>query len=247
MGYPLYGYNRSVKRRQGFGLKHQNDIHKVVNRIQRKWGHKAIQPAHRIRQIGRKMMATGFAALDDLIQGVPYRCVTEIRGKPTSGMSTLVYTLMDSAQQAQQHVVFVDMSSSFDGVYAASCGVKVDELVLVEAYDPSLVLELLREIVSSGLVGLLLLNLLPIQQPQIDLRRVMKVVHAVDCAVVLLLPTSAQTNVAALRLHVQRQSWIRTDGDIVGCLSRITIEKQLFGQSGQSTLLLIPLKQEAWA
>jgi hypothetical protein len=120
-------------------------------------------------------------------------------------------------------------------------------MVLVEAHEQPLVLDLLREIVCSGVVGLLIANLMPIKQRNIDLHRIMNEVHVSDCAVVLLLPAFAQTNVAALRLQIQRQKWLRSEDDIVGCLSCITVEKNRFGKSGQSTLLLIPLSQEAWA
>ena len=70
------------------------------------------------------------------------------------------------------------MGSSFDGTYAANCGVNIDNMVLVEAHEQSLVLELLREIVSSGVVGLLIVNLLSLKQRQLDLRRIMNEVHS---------------------------------------------------------------------
>jgi hypothetical protein len=178
---------------------------------------------------------------------VPCGQVTEIVGRPTSGMSTLAYYLMVSAQQTNRHVVFVDMGTTFSGQYATTCGVNVDDMVLVETQEQSLVLELLREIVSSRVVGLLIVNLLLIKQRQLDLRRVLNAIHSADCAVVLLLPAFAQSSVATLRLRIQRQHWLRSEGDIVGCLAQVTIEKQRAGKIGQSTLLLIPFNQEVWA
>ena len=225
----------------------QHNIDTVLNRIQQKWGQTAIQSAHRIRSIERKTLTTGFASLDEMIEGIPSGHISEIIGKPTSGMSTLAYYLMASAQNANQHVVFVDMGTTFSGQYATTCGVNVDDMVLVEAQEQPLVLELLREIVCSGVVGLVIVNLLSIKQRQIDLRRVMNAIHGADCAVVLLLPAFAQSNVATLRLRIQRRNWLRSEGDIIGCLSQVTIEKQRAGKIGQSTLLLIPFNQEAWA
>jgi RecA/RadA recombinase len=89
----------------------------VLNRIQQKWGQSAIQPAHRIQRIERKTIATGFIALDKMMVGIPCGHITEISGRPTSGMSTLAYHLIASAQSANQHVVCVDMGSSFHGDY----------------------------------------------------------------------------------------------------------------------------------
>src|SRR5688500_14846764 len=116
--------------RQSFSL-NPHSIDNVINRIQQKWGHLAIQPAHRLH-IEHKTVASGFAALDEIIQGVPCGQVTEIVGRPTSGMSTLAYYLMVSAQQMNRHVVFVDMGTTFSGQYATTCGVNVDDMVLVE-------------------------------------------------------------------------------------------------------------------
>jgi RecA/RadA recombinase len=80
----------------------------------------------------QKTVATCFAALDEIIWAVPCGQVSEIVGRPTSGMSTLAHYLMASAQQTNRHVVFVDMGTTFSGQYAPTCGVNVDDIVLVD-------------------------------------------------------------------------------------------------------------------
>ena len=81
---------------------------------------------------------------------------------------------------------------------------------------------------------------------QISLRPLLNVLHQSDCAVVLLLPPSVRSDSASLRLRIQRQKWLQQNGDVVGCLSSVRVEKQRSGNTGTETLLLLPFEREAW-
>src|SRR3954447_1207568 len=77
-------------------------LQQIITAIQRRWGVRALR---RLGQPGDDAIAvipTGFADLDHLlgIGGIPRGRITEFLGTPTSGMSTIVLTLLAQAQAA---------------------------------------------------------------------------------------------------------------------------------------------------
>jgi RecA/RadA recombinase len=106
-------------------------IDEVISRIQEKWGHQAVQSA---RQLSRqdKFYSSGFLSLDNLIGGFPRSQVTELVGRPTSGMTTLAYYSLARSQRQGANVVIIDSLSHLDMNTAAASGANLENLVLVE-------------------------------------------------------------------------------------------------------------------
>lgn len=222
-------------------------IEAVISRIQAKWGQQAVRSA-RYLSLPPRVYPTGFHALDALIGGGFARAqVTELRGRPTSGMTTLAYHSLARSQQQGANIVVVDSLSSLNMTAAAACGVNVENLVLVEIEDLPLLLNLLRELLHSGVVSYLLVNLPGLRRTSLPIRPLMRALHHSDCALVLLLPPWVQSDAGSLRLQIERRNWLRHRGDIVGCLSAVRVEKQPSGKAGVETLLLLPFEQETWA
>ena len=72
-------------------------IDEVILRIQEKWGHQALQSARHLT-VQDRVYPSGFLSLDSLIGGIPRAQVTELVGRPTSGMTTLVYHSLAQSQ-----------------------------------------------------------------------------------------------------------------------------------------------------
>jgi len=214
----------------------------VINKIRQKWGHHAIYTANRMSD-HRDVLNTGFPTLDNLIVGIPQRGITQFVGKPTSGMTTLIYQLMAESQSQNQHIVYVDTGTTFNGGYAIRCGVSVDDVVLVEAEEESLILDLLIEIVKSQLVNLLVLNLLSLKNIKLDWRKVLPEIWASPCAIVMLTRPHIHHDWASLRLQIIHQQWVSDENDIVGCLSKVVVERHRYGNVGKSVVLNIPFKE----
>ena len=106
---------------------------------------------------------------------------------------------------------------------------------------------LLREIAASAVVGLLVVDMTYARIRQINTRSLMMALNASNCAVLLLLRPHMQSNTAALRLHIEHQKWLRDGRNIVGCLSKVTVQKSRFQQAGNSVTLLIPFDRKAWS
>jgi hypothetical protein len=217
----------------------------VVQRIQQKWGAQAIRPAHQLHSAPTSLQ-TGFVALDHLSGGIARRKISVWSGVPTCGMTTLACHLMAQAQQRGENVVYIDQSCALDGASAAACGVQVEELLLVEVREQQVALAVLREVVASGVVGLVVVNLLGSRSRTVDLSPLLIDLHQHACAVLLLLPPDLHSLQATLRVHFQRVHWLRQKRAVVGCLSRVTIQRRPDGRTGEQTTLLIPLLVEGW-
>lgn len=216
----------------------------VINTIHQKWGQNAIQTASKISN-QREILKTGFSSLDSLIVGVPQRSITQYVGQPTSGMTTLIYKLIAETQSKNQHIVYVDMGTSFSGGYAMSCGVDLDDVVLIEAQEESLVLDVLIEVVRSKLVSLVVLNLLSLKSIKLNWRKVLPEIWVSPCAVVILTQSHIYQDWVSLRLHVIHKQWVHYESDIVGCLSKITIDRHRYGNVGKSVVLTILFEEKS--
>lgn len=220
----------------------QQTLQHIIGKIQHKFGSRAIQQAKSLRTLPATL-STGFTALDDLCQ-LSRGTVTTFTGKPTSGLTTLTFFLMAAAQKSGKHLVYVDTGHTFNGAYATTCGVNIEQMLLVEAHHPSLVLDVLREVANSHVIDLLVINLMALRKNTLDIRPIQTIIHQSQCAIVLLARPKFQV-ASALRLAVMRLSWLRDGRDVVGCLSSVRVTRNRFGKTGTEIMLLIPFGKEA--
>ncbi len=225
----------------------QQNLQMAIAAIQKKWGTNAIKKASAAQS--RELLSTGFSALDTLLGGGVVRGgLTEIVGKPTSGMTTLALTLATSAQKAGDGVVYLDLASAFDPDSATHYGVNLAEIMLIRDEFDTLV-ELLYDIVATGIPGMVIFNSLPriSSQQQALLGQVMNRVAPIltqsRCAVVLLtLASPSHSSVsqyAALRLYTAFERWLMADGQIQGYQTVVTVLKHKGGNEGRKVPLRI--------
>src|SRR5436190_18843518 len=207
-------------------------LQQLITTIQRRWGARALRRLGQATNDSIPVIATGFTDLDAAlgIGGVPRGRVTEFLGTPTSGMSTIVLTLMARAQVQGDVVAYLDLSRTFDPEYAASVGVDLAALLLIRPPTAADALELTHALVASGGVGVLVVDSLALLQSEPRdapllaqaLRILPGPLAASPCALLALtmLPYSpAITRVfgfdgsllghaATIRLHVAREDWL---------------------------------------
>jgi recombination protein RecA len=103
---------------------------------------------------------TGSLALDLAlgVGGVPRGRVTEIYGPEGSGKTTLCQHIVAEAQQMGGVAAFVDMEHALDPVYAAKCGVNVEELYISQPDTGEQALEIAEALVRSGAVDVIVVD-----------------------------------------------------------------------------------------
>lgn len=209
----------------------QAQLEALLHSLQHQWGAGAVR---RLRELpARRGLQTGFASLDTLLgtAGIPIGQVTELIGKLTSGMTTLAYHTMATLQQADTLSIYLDLDSTFDADYAHRCGVSLTGCFVARPNTDTRALDLARDVLESGSVGLVVLDMGALQVDTTHLRRLTAVLAQAPCAVLLLrtLPPSAgglpTSSPAALRLLVERAQWIERYADIRGYQARVTLLK----------------------
>ncbi len=101
----------------------------AVNAIRAKYGNRAIGALR--SQAATTTLQTGLAELDMLTGGLPQGQLAELVGHGTSGMQTLVLSVIANVQQRGFTVAYIDFGRTLDAAFAVGCGVDVAELVRI--------------------------------------------------------------------------------------------------------------------
>jgi recombination protein RecA len=218
----------------------EQTLHETLQAIHKRLGKEAIA-------IGSKgshtsYISTGFLNLDSALGGgLPRGRFCEVSGKPTSGATSVALQTMAQAQQAGDMVVYLDLSSTFDPSIASQFGVRVADMLLVRPVTPLEAMDILFDVVSSGLPGLLILNpvllFTPADRAQLAavLRRLHPKLTQSRCVFLLLsqphLASEDLTQIATIRLMVKHDQWMYDGRDVIGYRARISIQKHKLPKS----------------
>ncbi len=128
--------------------------------IQKRYGEGAIMRLGQAGHLQVEVIPTGSLALDLAlgVGGVPRGRVTEIYGPEGSGKTTLCQHIVAEAQQMGGVAAFIDMEHAMDPVYAAKCGVNVDELYISQPDTGEQALEIAEALVRSGAVDVIVVD-----------------------------------------------------------------------------------------
>lgn len=234
-------------------------LQQIITTIQRRWGSHALRWFHQPADDAIAVIPTGFAELDRVLSigGIPRGRITEFLGTPTSGMSTIVLSLLARAQAHGDTAVYMDLSRTFDPEYATSLGIDLSTLLLVRPPTAVDALEIVHAMVASGGVGVLVVDSLAVLQSEPRdaalLAQALRVLPGPlatsPCALITLtmLPYSpAMTHslafggsllahAASIRLHVARDDWLPTGLGLPGSTACLTVLKhRLAAPDGQA-------------
>lgn len=217
----------------------QAQLDALLANIQQRWGADVILQGYTSRQ--RPKISTGFAALDVALDGgIPTGQATELLGKLTSGMTTLGYKIIASAQSASASGIYIDLDSTFDPDYAQRCGIALDRLFLARAETDTQALDIARDLIQSGSIAVIALDMGQLQPNESQLRRLTSVLSRSGCVVLLMLTLPAivspqvylNGSPTAMRLLVERRAWLKRQSDIRGYCVAVSVLRhpQAFGK-----------------
>jgi recombination protein RecA len=128
--------------------------------IQKRYGEGAIMRLGQAGHLHVETIPTGSLALDLAlgVGGIPRGRVTEIYGPEGSGKTTLGQHIVAEAQKMGGVAAFIDMEHALDPVYAAKCGVDVDELYISQPDTGEQALEIAEALVRSGAVDVIVVD-----------------------------------------------------------------------------------------
>jgi recombination protein RecA len=132
----------------------------TLNSIQKRYGEGAIMRLGQASHLQVETIPTGSLALDLAlgVGGIPRGRVTEIYGPEGSGKTTVCQHIVAEAQRMGGVAAFIDMEHALDPVYAANCGVDVDELYISQPDTGEQALEIAEALVRSGAVDVIVVD-----------------------------------------------------------------------------------------
>lgn len=122
---------------------------------------------------------TGSIALDLAlgVGGIPRGRVIEIFGPEASGKTTLALHIVAEAQQMGGTAAFIDAEHALDPLYAASVGVRVDDLLVSQPDTGEQALEIAETLVRSGAVDVIAVDSVAALVPRAEIEGEMGDAH----------------------------------------------------------------------
>ncbi len=116
-------------------------------------------------------ISTGSLSLDLAlgIGGIPRGRVTEIFGPEAAGKSTLSQHIIAEAQKSGGMAAYIDVEHALDPAYAATCGVKVEDLLISQPDTGEQALEITETLVRSGAIDVIAIDSVAALVPRAEL------------------------------------------------------------------------------
>jgi recombination protein RecA len=107
-----------------------------------------------------EIISTGSLSLDIAlgVGGVPRGRIIEVFGPEGSGKTTLVTSIIASAQKTGGMAAFIDAEHAFDMSYAKKIGVKVEDLLISQPDTGEQALEITEVLVRSGALDVIVID-----------------------------------------------------------------------------------------
>jgi recombination protein RecA len=135
-------------------------LDKAVGDIVKRYGDGSIMRLGDAHKMIIDAIPTGSLSLDLAlgIGGIPRGRITEIYGPESSGKTTICQHIVAEVQKVGGTAAYVDMEHALDPVYAAKCGVDVDNLLVSQPDTGEQALEITETLVRSGAVDLVVID-----------------------------------------------------------------------------------------
>jgi recombination protein RecA len=135
-------------------------LDKALKDIVKRYGEGSIMRLGQAKHLAVDAIPTGSLSLDIAlgVGGIPRARITEIYGPEASGKTTICQHIVAQAQKMGGTAAFIDMEHALDPVYAAKCGVNVDELLISQPDMGEQALEITETLVRSGAVDVVVID-----------------------------------------------------------------------------------------
>jgi recombination protein RecA len=135
-------------------------LDKAVGDIIKRYGDGSIMRLGEAHSMHTEVIPTGSLSLDIAlgVGGIPRGRITEIYGPESSGKTTICQHIIAEAQQVGGTAAFIDMEHALDPVYAARCGVDIDNLLVSQPDIGEQALEITETLVRSGAVDVVVID-----------------------------------------------------------------------------------------
>jgi recombination protein RecA len=130
-------------------------------------------------KVAVEVIPTGSLSLDLAlgIGGIPRGRVSEIFGPEAAGKSTLCQHIIAEAQKGGGKAAYIDVEHALDPAYAATCGVKLDDLLISQPDTGEQALEITETLVRSGAIDVVVIDSVAALAPRAEIEGEMGDAH----------------------------------------------------------------------
>ncbi len=135
-------------------------LDKALGDIVKRYGDGSVMRLGEAQHMVVEAIPTGALSLDLAlgVGGIPRGRITEIYGPESSGKTTICQHIVAEAQRLGGTCAYIDMEHALDPVYAARCGVDIDNLLISQPDTGEQALEIAETLVRSGAVDVVVIN-----------------------------------------------------------------------------------------
>jgi len=135
-------------------------LEKALKDIIKRYGEGSIMRLGEAKHLAVEVIPTGSLSLDIAlgVGGIPKARISEIFGPEASGKTTVCQHIVAECQKMGGTAAFIDMEHALDPVYAAKCGVNVDDLLISQPDTGEQALEITETLVRSGAVDIVVID-----------------------------------------------------------------------------------------
>ena len=135
-------------------------LDQTISSIIKRFGDGAIMKLGDAAHLDIEAIPTGSLSLDIAlgVGGVPRGRVIEIYGPESSGKTTICQHIVAEAQNMGGLCAFIDMEHALDPVYAAKCGVDIDNLYIAQPDTGEQALEIAEALIRSGTMDIVVVD-----------------------------------------------------------------------------------------
>ena len=144
----------------------------ALGRIEKDYGKGAVMRLGEISgTLTTECIPTGSLALDIAlgIGGIPRGRVTEVFGAESAGKSTLAIHIMAETQKLGGIAAYLDVEHALDPIYAANCGLNLDDLLIAQPDSAEQALDITEQLVRSGAVDAVVVDSVAALVPQAEI------------------------------------------------------------------------------
>ena len=154
-------------------------LDKTLDMLTKKYGEGTIMRLGEAQHMQVEAIPTGSLSLDIAlgVGGVPRGRVIEIYGPESSGKTTLCQHIIAEAQKRGGICAFIDMEHALDPVYAARCGVDIDNLYVSQPDTGEQALEIAEALIRSGTMDVVVVDSVAALVPRAEIEGEMGDTH----------------------------------------------------------------------
>jgi recombination protein RecA len=157
----------------------QATLTKTIDSLTKRFGEGTIMRLGEAHNLHVQVIPTGSISLDIAlgVGGVPRGRIVEIYGPESSGKTTLCQHIVAEAQKRGGLCAYIDMEHALDPLYAARCGVDVDNLYVSQPDTGEQALEIADALIRSGTMDIVVIDSVAALVPRAEIEGEMGDTH----------------------------------------------------------------------